>query len=65
MGNHFGPRYKTSFVDNGPPNPQIKLDLVHSGLQTNVQAWQKVIPALSQHSRVVVPDLVGFGLSDK
>ena len=29
------------------------------------QAWVKVLPALSSENWVVVPDMVGFGLSDK
>jgi len=40
------------------------LVLIH-GLGASAERWELVVPALSRHFRVVVPDLIGFGLSDK
>lgn len=38
--------------------------LVH-GTPTNRQLWRDVVPRLSPHRRVIAPDLLGFGDSDK
>lgn len=64
--NFFQPRNqpRIHYLSEGSSSSPRVLLLLH-GEPFWSQAWQKVIPALSQHSRVVVPDLVGFGLSDK
>lgn len=38
--------------------------LVH-GLPTNGLLWKEVAPALAERARVIVPDLLGFGASDR
>ncbi len=38
--------------------------LLH-GTPTNSQVWRNVVPELAKHARVVAPDLLGFGASDK
>jgi len=38
--------------------------LLH-GLGASAERWIHVIPILARHLRVVVPDMIGFGLSDK
>ena len=38
--------------------------LVH-GLGASAERWVRIIPAFSDHYRVIAPDLVGFGYSDK
>ena len=38
--------------------------LVH-GMFTSARVWQRVIPRLAQHYRVIAPDLPGFGGSEK
>ena len=38
--------------------------LVH-GLGASAERWEFVIPEFSKHYRVIVPDLIGFGYSDK
>jgi len=40
------------------------LVLVH-GLGASAERWNKVIPFFSKNHRVIVPDLIGFGYSDK
>jgi pimeloyl-ACP methyl ester carboxylesterase len=50
-------RHKT--LGEGPP-----LVLVH-GLMTSSYSWRYVMEPLSQHYRVLVPDLVGSGATDK
>ena len=40
------------------------LVLIH-GLGASAERWDKVIPIFAKNLRVVVPDLIGFGYSDK
>jgi len=40
------------------------LVLIH-GLGASAERWEKVIPLFSKHFRVIIPDLIGFGYSDK
>ena len=40
------------------------LVLIH-GLGASAERWDKVIPLFSKHFRVIIPDLIGFGYSDK
>jgi 2-hydroxy-6-oxonona-2,4-dienedioate hydrolase len=53
------PRY----LDYGPPGRKI-LILLH-GLGASAERWSHVIPTLSGYYRVIVPDIIGFGYSDK
>jgi pimeloyl-ACP methyl ester carboxylesterase len=41
-----------------------KLVLIH-GLGASAERWEFVIPKFSKHYTVLVPDLIGFGYSDK
>jgi pimeloyl-ACP methyl ester carboxylesterase len=41
-----------------------RLILIH-GLGASAERWDQVMPNLSRHFTVYVPDLIGFGLSDK
>jgi len=52
------------YLTEGSPSSSRVLILLH-GEPFWSQAWQKVIPALSEESWLVVPDMIGFGLSDK
>jgi len=52
------------YLDEGPVNADKVLLLLH-GEPFWSFCWTKVIPGLSQNARVIVPDFVGFGLSDK
>lgn len=54
-----GLRFHTWIGGDGPP-----LVLVHGYPQSGIM-WRKVAPALAQHYSVVVPDLRGYGDSDK
>jgi pimeloyl-ACP methyl ester carboxylesterase len=54
-----GARIRFVEAGSGPP-----LVLVHDYLASHV-AWDDVLPRLAQHFRVVVPDLPGFGESEK
>ena len=40
------------------------LTLIH-GLGASAERWLGIIPTLAEHYRIIVPDLVGFGYSDK
>ncbi len=49
------------FLDEGQGDPII---LLH-GLPTSSFLWRNIIPELAENNRVIVPDLINFGLSDK
>lgn len=53
------------YLDYGRPNDSAKdLVLLH-GIGASAERWLRVAPALSKYFRVVIPDIVGFGRSDK
>ncbi len=56
IGEHF-----VSYVDEGAGEPVI---LIH-GIPTWCYLWLRLIPVLSEQNRVIAPDLIGFGYSDK
>jgi len=56
----IGERF-VSYVDEGAGEPII---LIH-GIPTWGYLWHKLIPVLSKQTRVLAPDLIGFGYSDK
>ncbi len=43
--------------------PRVVL-LLH-GIGASAERWLPVVPGLSRHFRIVVPDIIGFGYSDK
>ncbi|MBN1271225.1 MAG: alpha/beta fold hydrolase [Candidatus Aminicenantes bacterium] len=49
------------FVDQGQGEPLI---LLH-GIGASLEWWEPNIPSLSRKYRVIAPDFLGFGLSDK
>ena len=51
------------YLDVGPPNSKILIVL--QGFGGFVSTWSKVIPVLSEYYRVIIPDIVGLGYSDK
>jgi pimeloyl-ACP methyl ester carboxylesterase len=50
------------YVEEG--NSTENLLLIH-GLGASAERWEHVIPQFAKNYRVLVPDLIGFGLSDK
>ena len=56
----IGERF-VSFVDEGAGEPVI---LIH-GIPTWGYLWHRIVPLLSEQNRVIAPDLIGFGYSDK
>src|SRR5262245_24682034 len=54
-----GARIRFVEAGSGPP-----LLLLHDFLSSHV-AWDDVVPELAAHFRVIVPDLPGFGESEK
>ncbi len=56
----IGERF-VSFVDEGAGEPVI---LIH-GIPTWGYLWHRLVPVLSEQNRVIAPDLIGFGYSDK
>lgn len=53
---------KIRYLESGTGNETIVL--IH-GLGASAERWEKVIPEFSKNYRVLVPDLIGFGYSDK
>jgi pimeloyl-ACP methyl ester carboxylesterase len=51
------------YLEDGPPDGKI-LILLH-GLGASAERWSGVIPTLSRDYRVIAPDIIGFGYSDK
>ena len=54
--------YKIRYIDSG--DSKNTLVLIH-GLGASAERWDQVIPLFADDFRVIVPDLVGFGYSDK
>ena len=53
------------YIDYGRPNEGAKdLVLLH-GIGASSERWLPVAPTLSKYFRVLVPDIIGFGYSDK
>ncbi len=53
---------KIRYLDSSSDKPPLVL--IH-GLGASAERWEFVAPTLGKHFRIVVPDLIGFGLSDK
>lgn len=53
---------KIRYLESG--NSKNILVLVH-GLGASAERWNTVIPNFAKHYHVIVPDLIGFGYSDK
>jgi len=53
---------KIGYLESG--NSKKTLVLIH-GLGASAERWSQVIPLFAEQFRVVVPDLIGFGYSDK
>ncbi len=53
---------KIRYLESG--NSKKTLVLIH-GLGASAERWDQVIPLFEDEFRVVVPDLIGFGYSDK
>ena len=54
--------YKIRYLESG--DSKNTLLLIH-GLGASAERWSNVIPLFSDQYRVIVPDLIGFGQSDK
>ncbi|HEV8405451.1 MAG TPA: alpha/beta hydrolase [Nitrososphaera sp.] len=55
--------YAIRYLELGPLQGRI-LILLH-GIGASAERWSRVIPTLSKYFRVITPDIVGFGYSDK
>jgi 2-hydroxy-6-oxonona-2,4-dienedioate hydrolase len=51
------------YLEAGLPDRKI-LILLH-GIGASAERWSRVIPTLSREYRVIAPDIIGFGYSDK
>jgi len=55
--------YRIRYLEDGPPDGKI-LILLH-GIGASAERWSRVFPTLSRDYRVIAPDIIGFGYSDK
>ena len=55
--------YTIRYLDYGAPNAKT-LVLLH-GIGASAERWSRVIPALSKYFHLIIPDIIGFGYSDK
>lgn len=53
--------HRIAYLDEGAGSPLI---LLH-GIPTSSLLWRRVIPILAQTRRVIAPDMLNYGLSDK
>jgi 2-hydroxy-6-oxonona-2,4-dienedioate hydrolase len=51
------------YLEDGPSDCKT-LILLH-GIGASAERWSRVTPTLSRHYRVIAPDIIGFGYSDK
>jgi 2-hydroxy-6-oxonona-2,4-dienedioate hydrolase len=62
--NGYGIRYFDYDKVINQSDDRKDLILLH-GLGASAERWLRVIPDLTKHFRVIVPDIIGFGYSDK
>jgi 2-hydroxy-6-oxonona-2,4-dienedioate hydrolase len=62
--NGYTIRYLDYGLPDGNTNSNKILILLH-GLGASAERWSRVIPTLSRYYRVIIPDIIGFGYSDK
>lgn len=55
--------YRIRYLQDGDPSCDT-IVLLH-GLGASAERWARVMPLFSERFRVVVPDMIGFGQSDK
>ena len=55
---------QTHFLEAGDGDPVVLLHGGEFGASAEI-GWEKAIPALSRHYRVLAPDMLGFGESAK
>lgn len=54
--------HKIRYLESGDSNNVLVL--IH-GLGASAERWEYVVPFFNKHFRVIAPDLIGFGYSDK
>jgi 2-hydroxy-6-oxonona-2,4-dienedioate hydrolase len=61
--------YTIRYLDYEPPdsnnNNNKKILILLHGIGASAERWSRVIPTLSRYYRVIIPDIIGFGYSDK
>ena len=55
--------YRIRYLEDGPRDCKT-LILLH-GMGASAERWSRVIPTLSRDYRIIAPDIIGFGYSDK
>ena len=56
--------YGIRYLEYDPSNSKKILILLH-GIGASAERWSRVISPLSKYYRVIAPDIIGFGYSDK
>lgn len=57
-------RYLDYSLHEVKTNSNKTLILLH-GIGASAERWSRVIPTLSRYYRIIIPDIIGFGYSDK
>jgi pimeloyl-ACP methyl ester carboxylesterase len=57
-------RYLDYSLHEDKTNSNKTLILLH-GIGASAERWSRVIPTLSRYYRIIIPDIIGFGYSDK
>jgi 2-hydroxy-6-oxonona-2,4-dienedioate hydrolase len=58
----YGPTRSSS---SSSTNNNIKTVVLLHGISQDAERWSRVVPGLSEHLRLIIPDIIGFGYSDK
>ena len=58
-------RYLDSLFDNDATTHHLPTLVLIHGLGASAERWASVAPTLHKYFRLIIPDLIGFGLSDK
>jgi 2-hydroxy-6-oxonona-2,4-dienedioate hydrolase len=61
---NYGIRY-LDYDNTADKSGRTEVLLLLHGIGASAERWLRVIPQLSGHFRVIVPDIIGFGYSDK
>jgi pimeloyl-ACP methyl ester carboxylesterase len=63
--NGYSIRYLEYDTVNATSHRNNKVVVLLHGIGASAERWIYILPALSRHYRVIVPDIIGFGYSDK
>jgi 2-hydroxy-6-oxonona-2,4-dienedioate hydrolase len=57
--------FSVRYLDYTQISYKTKVLLLLHGIGASAETWLSVVPASSKHFRLIIPDIIGFGYSDK